>query len=52
MKILWGDTNDDGNDRTYSYLLRKAVPWMRENGVPEKSVIKFIKDNPHRIFSW
>ncbi len=40
LKILWGDTNDDGNDRTYSYLLRKAVPWMKETGVQEKSVGK------------
>jgi predicted metal-dependent phosphotriesterase family hydrolase len=33
MKILWGDTNQNGNDRTYSYLLRKVVPWMKENGI-------------------
>ncbi len=51
LKILWSDTNEGGEDRTYSYLLRKAVPWMKENGVPEQSVNKFIKDNPRRIFS-
>jgi len=52
LKILWGDTNDDGNDRTYSYLLRKAVPWMRENRISKKSVNKFIQDNPRRLFSF
>jgi phosphotriesterase-related protein len=51
LKILWSDTNVGGEDRTYSYLLRKAVPWMKENGVPEKSVNKFILDNPRRIFT-
>ena len=51
LKILWSDTNEGGEDRTYSYLLRKAVPWMKENGVPEKSVNKFILDNPRRIFT-
>jgi predicted metal-dependent phosphotriesterase family hydrolase len=52
IKILWGDTNVNGNDRTYAYLLDKAVPWMKENGVPEKAVNKFILDNPRRIFTW
>ncbi len=51
LKILWSDTNEGGEDRTYSYLLRKAVPWMKENGVPERSVNKFILDNPRRIFT-
>jgi phosphotriesterase-related protein len=51
LKILWSDTNEGGEDRTYSYLLRKAVPWMKENGVPEKSVNKFILDNPRKLFT-
>ena len=51
LKILWSDTNEGGEDRAYSYLLRKAVPWMKENGVPEQSVNKFINDNPRRIFT-
>jgi phosphotriesterase-related protein len=51
LKILWGDTNKDGNDRTYSYLLRKAVPWIRKNGISRKSVNKFIHDNPQRLFA-
>jgi len=36
LKILWSDTNEDGKDRTYSYLLWKAVPWMRENRISKK----------------
>jgi phosphotriesterase-related protein len=52
LKILWGDTNEDGNDRTYSYLLRKAVPWMRENRISKKSGNKFILDNPRLIFTF
>lgn len=52
MKILWGDTNEDGKDRTYSYLLRKVVPWMKANGIPQKSIDKFIIDNPKKIFTW
>ncbi len=51
LKILWSDTNADGKDRTYSYLLRKVIPWMKENGISEKSINKFIIDNPKRIFS-
>jgi predicted metal-dependent phosphotriesterase family hydrolase len=51
LKILWGDTNEGGEDRTYSYLTRKAIPWMRENGIPEKSINKFVVDNPKRLFS-
>lgn len=52
LKILWSDTNIDGADRTYSYLLRKVVPWLKENGIPEKSVTKFIHDNPQKLFTW
>ncbi|MHA4845043.1 phosphotriesterase family protein [Flavitalea antarctica] len=52
IKILWGDTNVDGNDRTYSYLLRKAVPWMKEQGISDLSINKFLVDNPARIFTW
>lgn len=51
LKILWSDTNEGGEDRTYSYLLRKAVPWMKENGIPEKSINRFIIDNPHQLFT-
>ncbi len=52
LKILWSDTNEDGKDRTYSYLLRKAVPWMRQSGIPKKSLNKFIHDNPQRLFTF
>lgn len=52
LKILWGDTNENGKDRTYSYLLRKAVPWMLENGISRKSVNKFIHKNPERLFTF
>ncbi len=52
MKILWADTNADGKDRTYSYLLRKVVPWLRENGIPQKSIDKFISGNPEKLFTW
>ncbi len=52
MNILWGDTNADGNDRTYSYLLRKVVPWLKENGIPDNSVTKLLKDSPQKIFTW
>jgi len=51
LKILWSDTNKGVEDRTYSYLLRKVVPWMKENGISEKSINKFIIDNPQRIFT-
>lgn len=51
LKILWSDTNEDGKNRTYSYLLQKAVPWMRENRISRKSVNKFIHDNPQRLFT-
>lgn len=52
IKILWGDTNEDGNDRTYSYPLRKVVPWMREQGLPKATIDKFMIDNPRRLFTW
>jgi hypothetical protein len=31
-KILWEDKNEDGLNRTYAYLLERAVPWMRSGG--------------------
>ncbi len=52
IKILWGDTNEEGDDRTYSYPLRKAVPWMREKGLPKETIDKFMIDNPRRLFTW
>ena len=52
IKILWGDTNEDGNDRTYSYPLRKVVPWMKEQGLPKATIDKFMIDNPRRLFTW
>jgi predicted metal-dependent phosphotriesterase family hydrolase len=52
LKILWGDTNKDGKERTYSCLLKSAVPWMISNGVPEVSAKKMVKDNPMRLFEW
>lgn len=52
IKILWGDTNEEGDDRTYSYPLRKAVPWMKEKGLPKETIDKFMIDNPRRLFTW
>lgn len=52
IKILWEDTNEDGKDRTYSYPLRKVVPWLKEKGIPPASITKFMNDNPRRIFTW
>ena len=52
IKILWGDTNEDGNDRTYSYPLRKVVPWLKEQGIAPRTITKFMKDNPERLFTW
>ncbi|HEV7347337.1 hypothetical protein [Telluribacter sp.] len=52
IKILWGDTNADGNDRTYSYPIRKVVPWLKEQGIPNRSITRFMKDNPERLFTW
>lgn len=51
IKILWEDTNEGGKDRDYSYLLRKAVPWMEENGISKDTINKFIIDNPRRLFT-
>ena len=52
LKILWEDTNENGDQRTYAYLLEQAVPWMKENGVPEQVVRKMIRDTPRRIFTY
>ena len=52
IKILWSDTNEDGSDRTYSYPLRKVVPWMKEQGLPKATIDKFMIDNPRRLFTW
>lgn len=52
LKILWEDPNEDGRDRTDSYPLRKAVPWMRKQGIPKKTIDKFLIDNPRRFFTW
>lgn len=52
IKILWEDTNEDGKDRTYSYPLRKVVPWLKEQGISKASIDKFMVANPRRIFTW
>ncbi|WP_338869078.1 hypothetical protein WBJ53_19205 [Spirosoma sp. SC4-14] len=52
IKILWEDTNEEGKDRTYSYPLRKVVPWLRDKGIPKSTINKFLIDNPRRIFTW
>lgn len=52
IKILWGDTNEEGDDRTYSYPLRKVVPWMKEKGLSKETIDKFMIDNPRRLFTW
>lgn len=51
IHILWAEINEDGPKRTYDYLLGSAVPWMKEMGIPEDSVRKFIVDNPRRLFA-
>lgn len=51
IKLLWEDTNDGGKDRNYSYLLRKVVPWLQNEGISQKSVMKMIVDNPKRLFT-
>lgn len=51
LKILWEDTNVNGKDRTYAYLLDTAVPWMHANGISREATNKFIIDNPRRIFT-
>lgn len=52
IKILWEDTNEEGKDRTYSYPLRKVVPWLRDKGIPKATIDKFLVGNPRRIFTW
>jgi predicted metal-dependent phosphotriesterase family hydrolase len=49
-KVLWEDINVDGKDRTYSYLLSHAVPWMISEGVSATDVGKMIQHTPARIF--
>ena len=51
LKVLWEDTNPGGKDRTYAYLLEKAVPWMQANGITKASTDKLIAANPRRIFT-
>jgi predicted metal-dependent phosphotriesterase family hydrolase len=51
LKVLWEDTNAGGKDRTYAYLLDRAVPWMQANGISKTSTDKFIVSNPRRIFT-
>lgn len=52
LNLLWSDTNIDGEDRTYSYILRKGIPWMKENGIAQKDIDKFIVDTPRRLFDF
>jgi predicted metal-dependent phosphotriesterase family hydrolase len=52
LKILWEDTNEEGKDRDYSYLMRKVVPWLVANGLTKTSIDKFIIHNPRRLFTW
>ncbi|HEX6891204.1 MAG TPA: hypothetical protein VF141_10925 [Chryseolinea sp.] len=51
LKILWEDTNEGGKDRTYSYLIRKVVPWLKENNVSQSTIDKLIVDNPRKLFT-
>lgn len=51
LKLLWEDTNVNGRDRTYAYLLDTAVPWMHANGIAKEDTDKFILNNPRRIFT-
>jgi phosphotriesterase-related protein len=51
LKLLWEDTNVNGRDRTYAYLLDTAVPWMQANGISKDDTDKFIIGNPRRIFT-
>ena len=51
LKILWEDTNVNGRNRTYAYLLDTAVPWMHANRIPPEVTDKFIIATPRRIFT-
>lgn len=51
LKLLWEDTNVNGKDRTYAYLLDSAVPWMHANGIAKEDTDKFLINNPRRIFT-
>lgn len=51
VELLWAPENKGGEDRTFSYLLRKVVPWMEENGIPPGAIHRMILENPRRIFT-
>lgn len=51
LKVLWEDTNVNGRDRTYSYLLSTAVPWMQANGIGRDVTDRMIIGTPRRIFT-
>lgn len=50
IKVLWEEINPDGKERTYSYLLKKALPWMMENGISEENAQKMVHENVARLF--
>jgi len=50
-KIVWENIISNGSERTYSYLLKNAVPWLKANGINEDYIDAFIVTNPRRIFS-
>lgn len=49
-KIWWEDINENGIERTYSYLFSEALPWMRRNNISEKNILKMVRENPRKIF--
>ncbi len=51
LKLLWEDTNLNGKDRTYAYLLDTAVPWMQANGIAKDDTDRFIIGNPRLMFT-
>lgn len=51
IRVLWDDINSGGRERTYSYLLKNALPWMIKNGVSKENVRKMICENVARFFA-
>lgn len=51
IRVLWDDLNPGGGERTYSYLLKEALPWMIKNGIPAENVQEMVCGNVARFFS-
>ncbi len=51
IRVLWDDINPKGKERTYSYLLEKALPWMVLNGISESDAHRMVCGNVAAIFA-